>query len=554
MERAIYDYIVVGAGSAGCVLANRLTASGKYAVLLLEAGPRDTYLWIHIPIGYAKTMFNPKYNWCFNTDPDPGMNNRQIYWPRGKVLGGSSAINGLIYIRGQPEDYDRWESLGNKGWGWKDVLPYFIRAERNQRGANEFHGDRGELGVSDVGEPHELANVFIAAAQEAGIPRNDDFNGKIQEGAGHYQLTTWRGRRSSTAVAFLRPAEKRTNLRVETEALATRILFEGTRASGVTYLQGGGRELVAHAAREVILSAGGLQSPQLLQLSGVGEPEFLRGLGISVVHALPGVGENLQDHLQVRVIHRCNKPITTNDDLRSLWRKFMMGFKYALFRSGPLSIGINQAGAFVRTSPKVATPDIQFHFAALSADMPGSPLHDFSGFTSSLCQLRPTSAGYVRIRSRDPKEPPAMQPNYLSTELDRATNVAGLRVARKIASQPALAQYIIDEYMPGKDAQTDDELLEFVRNTGVTIFHPSSTCKMGNDTMAVVDQRLRVRGCNGLRVVDCSIMPDLMSGNTNAPVIMIAEKASDMILEDAHTLPLHIVPPGPSSSALYPGG
>lgn len=553
MQRAIYDYIIVGAGSAGCVLANRLTANGKYAVLLLEAGPRDRYLWIHIPIGYAKTMFNPKYNWCFNTEPDPGMNHRQIYWPRGKVLGGSSAINGLIYIRGQPEDYDRWESLGNSGWGWKHVAPYFIKSERNQRGANEYHGDKGELGVSDVPEPHPLASAFIEAAVQAGYPRNDDFNGRSQEGAGYYQLTTWRGRRESTAVCFLRPAQKRSNLRVETEALATRILFEGNRVSGVIYRQGE-RELIAHAAREVVLSAGAIQSPQLLQLSGVGEPGLLQAFGIPVVHALPGVGENLLDHLQVRIIHRCNEPITTNDELRSRVRKLRMGLKYALFRSGPLSIGINQAGAFVRTDLNPPTPDIQFHFAALSADMPGAPLHDFSGFTSSVCQLRPTSTGYVRIKSRDPREPPAMQPKYLSTELDCDTNVAGLKVARRIAAQPALARYIADEYMPGENVRTDAQLLDFARDTGVTIFHPSGTCKMGIDASSVVDPRLRVRGVEALRVVDCSIMPDLISGNTNAPVIMIAEKAADMILEDAQSARPHVVPPGASSAALYPGG
>jgi choline dehydrogenase len=554
VHRAIYDYIIVGAGSAGCVLANRLTEGGRYAVLLLEAGPRDRYIWIHIPIGYAKTMFNPIYNWCFSTEPDPGMNDRRIYWPRGKVLGGSSAINGLIYIRGQPEDYDNWENLGNPGWGWKDLLPYFIKSERNQRGASEYHGSEGELGVSDVGEHHPLAEAFIEAAEQAGIPRNDDFNGKTQEGAGFYQVTTWHGRRSSTAVGYLRPAEKRANLTIEAEALATRVVFEGTRASGVAYLQQR-REFIAHAAREVILSAGAIQSPQLLQLSGVGSVEFLSRLGIPAIHNLPGVGENLQDHLQVRLIHRCNKPITTNDDLRSLWRKFRMGFKYVIARTGPLSIGINQAGAFVRTRPDLAAPDIQFHFAALSADMPGAPLHNFSGFTSSICQLRPEARGYVRVKSRDIQEAPAMQPNYLSTELDCAANVAGLKVARRIAAQPALAQHILNEYMPGESVQSDDDLLEFARNTGVTIFHPSGTCKMGNDPMAVVDERLRVRGLTGLRVVDCSIMPTLISGNTNAPVIAIAEKAADMILADARNiLNYHVVAPSPSSAALYPGG
>ncbi|MFB3046057.1 MAG: GMC family oxidoreductase [Acidiferrobacterales bacterium] len=531
MTATDFDYIIVGAGSAGCVLANRLSANGKHRVLLLEAGPVDRYPWIHIPIGYGKTMFNPKYNWCFYTEPDPGMNNRKVYWPRGKVLGGSSAINGLIFIRGQPQDYERWRQLGNLGWGWQDVLPYFIKSERNQRGADEFHGANGELGVSDVGEPHELADAFITAAEQAGIPRNYDFNGQTQEGVGYYQLTIWRGRRSSTAVGYLRPAYKRSNLRVETGALVARILFDGKRATGITYRQHG-REHRAQAHGEVILCAGVIQSPQLLQLSGIGEAQFLKGHDISVLHHLPGVGQNLQDHLQIRVIHRCARPITTNDDMRSIFRKFKMGLKYALFRSGPLSIGINQAGAFVCTRPDVASPDIQFHFAALSADMPGAPLHDFSGFTSSVSQLRPESRGTVMIKSRDPFDAPAMQPNYLSAEIDRETVVAGLKVARNIAASPALQSYVVDEYMPGRDAQSDDALLEFARNTGVTIFHPSGSCKMGSDPAAVVDDRLRVHGLDGLRVVDCSIMPTLVSGNTHAPVVMIAEKAADMILQD----------------------
>jgi choline dehydrogenase len=532
MTSTTVDYIIVGAGSAGCVLANRLSANGKHRVLLLEAGPKDNYLWIHIPIGYAKTMFNRRYNWCFYTEADAGMNNRKIYWPRGKVLGGSSAINGLIFVRGQREDYERWAQLGNPGWAWNDVLPYFIRSERNQRGASALHGAAGELGVSDVGEPHELAEAFIVAAEQAGIPRNEDFNGNTQEGAGYYQLTTWRGWRCSTAVAYLKPARKRPNLRVETEALATRVLFEGKRAAGVAYRQAG-KEHQAHAKREVLLCAGALQSPQLLQLSGLGDAEFLKKRGVSVEHHLPGVGRNLQDHLQVRVIHRCARPITTNDDMKSLIRKVGMGLRFVLWRSGPLAIGINQAGAFVRTRADVATPDIQFHFGTLSADMPGAPLHDFSGFTSSVCQLRPHSRGTVMIKSSDPLEAPAMQPNYLSEEIDRQTVIAGLKVARKIAASPALQRYIVDEYMPGEDAQSDQALLEFARNTGVTIFHPSGTCKMGSDAEAVVDARLRVHGRAGLRVVDCSIMPTLTSGNTHAPVVMIAEKAADMILDDS---------------------
>ncbi|MCE2950020.1 MAG: choline dehydrogenase [Betaproteobacteria bacterium] len=527
-----FDFIVVGAGSAGCVLANRLSAGGRHSVLLLEAGKRDWYPWIHIPIGYAKTMFNPTWNWMFKTEPEPTMNGRQIYWPRGKGLGGSSSINGLIFIRGQREDYDHWASLGNAGWGWDDVLPYFKRCEGNSRGASEYHGGDGPLSASDIGRPHELVDAFIAGAGEAGIPRNDDFNGATQEGAGYYQLTTRNGLRCSTAVGYLKPARGRPNLRIETEAMVDRVLFEGRRAVGIEYSQGG-RTIVARARREVVLSAGGLQSPQLLQLSGIGDPELLAGHGIPVVHALPGVGENLQDHLQVRAIFRCAKPVTTNDDLRSLVRKFGMGLEWVLKRSGPLAVGINQGGLFARAMPHSQTPDVQFHFATLSAEMAGAAPHPWSGFTMSVCQLRPTSRGTVRIKSNDPRQAPAMQPNYLSTELDCETTVAGLKLARTIAATHAMKDYTLDEYRPGPDAQSDADLLEFARNHGATIFHPVGTCRMGIDHEAVVDPRLRVNGIEGLRVVDASVMPTLVSGNTNWPTVMIAEKAADMMLEDA---------------------
>jgi choline dehydrogenase len=528
----IYDYVIVGAGSAGCVLANRLSESGKHSVLLLEAGPRDNYLWIHIPIGYGKTMFHPVYNWGFYTEPDAGVNGRKIYWPRGRGLGGSSSINGLIYIRGQPDDYDRWAALGNTGWGWRDVLPYFIRSEANQRGADAYHGANGPLAVSDIGKPHELMEAFIRGAGEIGIPRNDDFNGAKQEGVGYYQLTTHNGWRCSAAVGYLKPARRRANLRVETDARATQVLFDGRCAVGVAYEQGGQIRQV-RAAHEVLLAAGALQSPQLLQLSGVGPAPLLQRHGVPVVADVPGVGENLQDHLQLRVMYRCTRPITTNDDLRSIWRQMKMGLQWLLFRSGPLAIGINQGGLFTRALPESKTPDIQFHFGTLTADLAGGKPHDFPGFTMSVCQLRPTSRGTVTIRSRDAHESPAMQPNYLSTELDCATAVAGIRVARAIAAAPAMAEYIVDEYRPGPAAQSDAELLDFARSYGATIFHPAGTCKMGDDALAVVDSRLRVRGIDGLRVVDGSVMPTLVSGNTNAPIIMIAEKAADLIAEDA---------------------
>jgi len=533
MDSDQYDYIVVGAGSAGCVLAARLSEDPSTRVLLLEAGPPDRSPWIHLPIGYGKTMWSKTYNWCFETDPDPNMNGRRIYWPRGKTLGGSSSINGLIYIRGQREDYDHWAALGNAGWSYDDVLPYFIKSERNQRGAVPLHGGDGPLGVSDVGARHELIEAFIGGAQDIGVPRTEDFNGAEQEGAGYYQLTTWKGWRCSTAKAYLGPARGRPNLRIETEAQATGLLLEGRRAVGVSYRQGGEMRH-ARARGEVLLAAGAIQSPQLLQLSGIGPAALLQSRGVPVVLDAAGVGENLQDHLQVRLLYECSKPITTNDQLNSWLGQMKLGLQWLLFRSGPLAVGINQGGCFMRALPQeAATPDIQFHVATLSADMAGGKVHPYSGFTMSICQLRPESRGHIRIRSRDPFEAPEMQPNYLSTELDRRTTVAGVKAARAIAASATMRPYVKREVKPGPEAVTDDELLEFCRNHGATIFHPSGTCRMGGDAAAVLDPRLRVRGIAGLRVVDCSAMPTLVSGNTNAPVVMMAEKAVDMIREDA---------------------
>jgi choline dehydrogenase len=527
-----YDYIVVGAGSAGCVLAARLSEDPQTRVLLLEAGPADRSIWIHLPIGYGKTMWDSRYNWCFHTDPEPSMNGRRIYWPRGKTLGGSSAINGLIYIRGQREDYDHWRALGNVGWSYDDVLPYFIRNECNERGAGAFHGGHGPLKVSNIAHRHALIDAFIDGAASLGIPRNDDFNGPTQDGAGYFQLTTHNGWRSSAATAYLKPARRRPNLRIETGAHATRLVLEGRRASGVRYRQNG-RDLEARCSREVLLTAGALQSPQLLQLSGIGPAGLLTEHGINVVHDLPGVGENLQDHLQIRLIYECTQPITTNDELRSLFGRIKIGLQWLIARRGPLAIGINQGGCFMRALAESATPDIQFHVATLSADVAGGAVHPFSGFTLSICQLRPASRGRVAIRSPDPMQPPSMRPNYLTEEIDRRTTVAGMRAARAIAQSAPMRPFVEREVHPGSKAIDDAALLEFARNNGATIFHPSCTCKMGNDPMAVVDARLRVRGMDGLRVVDCSIMPLLVSGNTNAPVMMIAEKAVDLIRADA---------------------
>lgn len=539
MSEEEFDYIVVGAGSAGCVLAGRLSEDPATRVLLLEAGPADRSLWIHLPIGYGKTMWSPTYNWRFETDPDPNMNGRRIYWPRGKTLGGSSSINGLIYIRGQREDYDHWAALGNAGWGYDDVLPYFIRSEGNQRGGDAFHGGEGPLKVSDIAAKHELIEAFIDGAAQTGVPRTKDFNGAAQEGAGYYQLTTHKGWRCSTAKAYLTPAVKRRpNLRIETEAMAGRLVFDGRRAAGISYRQGGELK-TARCRGEVLLSAGSLQSPQLLQLSGIGPRALLDRFGIPVVHELPGVGENLQDHLQIRLGYECTKPITTNDQLNSWFGQVGMGLEWLLHRTGPLAVGINQGGCFMRAlkdesgRPVAATPDIQFHVATLSADMAGGKVHPYSGFTMSVCQLRPESRGHVRIRSLDAAEPPEMQPNYLSTELDRATTVAGVRAARAIAESPAMRPYVKREVKPGPGAASDADLLEFCRNNGATIFHPTGTCRMGADALAVVDARLRVHGVAGLRVIDCSAMPTLVSGNTNAPAVMMAEKAVDLIREDA---------------------
>lgn len=531
---ATFDYVIVGAGSAGCVLANRLSESGRYTVCLLEAGPADTSPWIHLPIGYAKTMFHKTLNWGFYTDPDPGMLNRRIYWPRGRVLGGSSSINGLIYVRGQRADYDLWAAQGNTGWSWEDCLPYFRKLERNDLGPGPTRGTDGPVWCSSIKARHELVEAFIEAGKRKGLPQRQDFNTGDQEGVGYYQLTTRNGLRCSSAVAYLRPAKLRSNLTIMTDSYVTRVLFDGKRATGVKVGQPGSMRTIK-ARKEVLLTAGALQSPQLLQLSGIGPSDLLQQHGIPVVHASPGVGENLQDHLQIRLIYEVSRPITTNDDLRTLFGKARIGLQWLLRRSGPIAIGINQGAMFCKVLAESATPDVQFHFATLSADMAGGNPHPFPGCTYSVCQLRPESRGHVRIRSTNPYEAPAMQPYYLSTELDRRTAIAAVRYARDLAATSPLSDLMKKEFRPGTDAQTDDEILHFCREYGATIFHPSGTAKMGpdNDPMAVVDPRLRVRGVQGLRVVDCSIMPTLVSGNTNIPIIMVAEKASDMILEDA---------------------
>jgi choline dehydrogenase len=527
-----FDYIVVGAGSAGCVLANRLTASGRYRVLLLEAGGRDRNIWIHIPLGYGKLFASKKYNWLYTSEPEPELNGRQIVQPRGKVLGGSSSINGLLYIRGQPADFDHWRQLGNTGWSFADVLPYFRRAEHQQRGEDALHGVGGPLAVSDVSEPHPLCDAFIAAAQQAGFPRNDDFNGPAQEGAGYFQLTARNGRRWSTARGYLRQARGRPNLAVITDALTTKILFSGRRAVGVEYRRGATTR-VAHANNELILAAGAFNSPQLLQLSGVGPAALLQSLGVPVIADMPGVGADLQDHLQVRMQYRCTLPITMNDVINSWQHRTRAGLRYVLFRKGLLSVGAGYAGGFFRTSPMAATPDVQVIFIIFSADTVGAALHSFPGFIASVCQLRPQSRGFVQIKSADPAMPPKIQPGYLSSAFDQDTIVAGLRLLRRIMDQPAMRTYIAEQRAPDPRLTGDAELLGYAREVGTTVFHPTSTCRMGADATAVVDERLRVRGFERLRVVDGSIMPTVVSGNTNAAIVMIGEKGADMILEDA---------------------
>jgi choline dehydrogenase len=531
-ETPEFDYIIVGAGSAGCVLANRLSADGKHSVLLLEAGPKDSSLWIHVPLGYGKLFKDKTVNWMYQTEPEPGLDGRTIFQPRGKVLGGSSSINGLLYVRGQHEDYDRWRQHGNGGWGYDDVLPYFKKAENQARGADEFHGVGGPLPVSDSRHGDPLSDAFIAAAAETGIPVNSDFNGATQEGAGWFQTTTRNGKRASTAVAYLRPAKGRKNLHVEISALAQRILFEGRRAVGLEYRKEGGLRTV-RARKEILVSSGAYNSPQLLQLSGVGPAELLKKHGIEVVLDAAGVGHDLQDHMQIRVVMRCSQPITLNDIVNHPLRRIMAGARYASFRKGPLTIAAGTSGAFFKTNPRLATPDIQIHFLPFSTDKMGEKLHAFSGFTASVCQLRPESRGSLRIRSADPSAPPEIRINYLATETDRTANVEGLKILRKILHAPALRPFVVEEYDPGAKVVSDEDLLAHCRRRGSTIYHPTSTCRMGNDPLAVVDQRLKVRGIEGLRVVDGSIMPDLVSGNTNAPIVMIAEKGSDMILQDA---------------------
>lgn len=530
-----FDYIVTGAGSAGCVVAARLSESGRYRVLLLEAGPPDTNIWIHIPLGFARTYVNPKVNWKFETAPQPQLNNRQLYLPRGKTLGGSSSINGMVYIRGNHRDYDEWRQRGCVGWDWDSVLPYFKKAENQARGADEFHGTGGPLHVSDQPARYELAEAALEACVQAGIPRNPDFNGRVQEGCGYYQTTTSNRRRWSAAKAYLSDAKSRPNLVIRTGAHACRVVIENHRAVGVEFQTAQGRE-VALCRGEVIVSGGAFGSPQLLQLSGLGSAEHLREMGIEVVRDMPAVGANLHDHFNTNLNWRVSKPITLNDLERSWPRKIAAAAQYALFRSGPMASNGIHAGVFTRSDPRLERPDLQiniFEWSTKERSKDRVIPHDFPGFTLMPVHLRPEGRGTVRLHSADPMAPPKVLFDYLRTDYDVQALLAAIRLCRRIIAQPALQPYIVQEVTPGEAVTEDKALIDFIRATGVSNQHPTSSCAMGTGVNTVVDPRLRVHGIDGLRVADASVMPVAVGGNTNAPTIMIGEKVSAMILEDA---------------------
>jgi choline dehydrogenase len=534
-----YDYIIVGAGTAGCVLANRLTQDRKVEVLLIEAGARDDYLWIHIPVGYLHCIGNPRTDWLFNTEPDPGLGGRALIYPRGKVLGGSSSINGMIYMRGQKEDYERWaEASGDDSWRWDAVLPLFKKSEDHYRGASDVHGAGGEWRVEKQRLSWKILDAFRDAAAEVGIEKVDDFNTGNNAGSSYFEVNQRRGIRLNTAKAFLKPAGKRPNLTIMTGCHVERLVVEhtenGTICRGVQFT-GGATAYRASARRETLLAAGAIGSPHILQLSGIGGAGHLQRHGVQPLVDLPGVGENLQDHLQLRMVYKVQGVKTLNTSAASWFGKAKIGIEYALLRSGPMSMAPSQLGAFAKSHPQQATPDLQYHVQPLSLEKFGDPLHGFPAFTASVCNLRPTARGHVRLSTHDSYAPPKITPNYLSTIEDRQTAAAALALTRRIVAAPSLARYQPQEFKPGPHYRTEEELAEAAGLIGTTIFHPVGTCKMGkqDDPQAVVDSRLRVRGVGGLRVVDASIMPFITSGNTNSPTLMIAEKAAAMIVADA---------------------
>lgn len=527
-----YDFVVVGAGSAGCVLANRLSENGKYKVAIVEAGSKDTYPWIHIPIGYFRTMGNPNTDWCYETETDPGLNGRSLKWPRGKVLGGSSSINGLLYVRGQAEDFHGWAQLGNKGWDWENVLPYFRKAEHWEGEDHEERGKGGPLNVSENQVERDVVAAWIDAAENLGYPKNPDYNSGDQEGVGHFQMTMKGGLRCSSAVAYLKPARSRPNLDIITNCMTTGLLFDGNKVLGIS-ANLRGKDVTIKARCEVILSAGAIGSPQLLMTSGVGDPAALKPHGITVKHKLNGVGKNLQDHLQARPVYKCTSG-SINTDSRNPIKLVGMALQYALTRQGPMAMAASLGTGFLRSDPALDRPDIQFHIQPFSADNPADGPHRFSAFTASVLQLRPESTGHIELKSASMNDHPAIHPNYLSTQTDCDTIVRGIKIARKICQADPLKDMVTEEFNPGPRVAEEDDaaILDWARSHSTTIYHPTGTCKMGNDKMAVVDERLRVHGLTGLRVADASIMPVITSGNTNAPAIMIGEKCSAMILED----------------------
>jgi choline dehydrogenase len=530
-----YDYIIIGGGTAGCVLANRLSADPDIMVLMLEAGGKDNYMWIHIPVGYLYCIGNPRTDWCFKTEPVSGLNGRAIGYPRGRVLGGSSSINGMIYMRGQVRDFEQWKAQGNPGWGWDDVLPYYMRHEDYQRGADELHSSGGEWRVEKQRLSWEILDAFRDAAAEVGIPKVIDFNRGNNEGCGYFEVNQKRGVRWNASKGFLRPALKRPNLKVITNAMVKRLRFAGKRVIGVEFWQDN-QLFQADANIETILAAGAVSSPQLLQCSGIGPSALLQQHGIPLVHDLPGVGENLQDHLQLRMAFKVSNTRTLNETAGTLLGKLGMGLQYMFMQRGPLSMSPSQLGAFARSDASRAMPNLEYHVQPLSLDKFGEPLHSFPAFTASVCNLNPESRGHIRIGNADSRVAPKIQPNYLSTAGDRKVAADSLRLTRRIVAASALKRYAPEEFKPGPVLQSDEELAKAAGDIGTTIFHPVGTCKMGNDPkadpLAVVDARLRVHGIAGLRVVDASIMPTITSGNTCSPVVMFAEKASEMIRED----------------------
>nr|WP_192985808.1 GMC family oxidoreductase N-terminal domain-containing protein [Pseudomonas sp. EggHat1] len=527
-----YDYLIVGAGPAGCLLANRLSADPGVSVLLIEAGGRDNYPWIHIPVGYLYCIGNPRTDWCYNTEADPGLHGRSLKYPRGRVLGGSSSINGMIYMRGQAADYDGWAAAGNPGWTWRDVLPLFKRSENHFAGTSEWHGGDGEWRVERQRLSWEILEAFRDAAAQSGIASVEDFNGGDNEGCSYFQVNQKRGVRWNASKAFLRDIRQRPNLQVLTGAEAERLELEGGRARAL-HLRSQGRALRVAARREIILCAGAIGSPALLQRSGIGPRPLLERLGIGVHHELPGVGENLQDHLQLRLIYRVEGVKTLNRIVATPWGKLGMGLEYLFKRSGPLSMAPSQLGAFAKSDPGQARANLQYHVQPLSLERFGEPLHDFPAFTASVCNLRPHSRGSVQIASADASVAPLIRPNYLSDERDLQVAADAIRLTRRIVAAPALAGYRPEEYKPGPQYQSEEDLQRAAGEIGTTIFHPVGTCAMGQGREAVVDARLRVHGIAGLRVVDASIMPSITSGNTCSPVLMIAEKAAQMIAADA---------------------